>query len=113
MSYRAPEIKFNQPPPATVVTTSYRTENAPATLVSTEGQGIRKSQVHSNVLVSQHTHYQNTDNLYRPLKETFAHPEVVRQHASYTPEAAQSSMVSKGQYRRLNTKELHNLVILS
>ena len=60
-------------------------------------------------MVSQHTHYQNTDNLYRPLKETIAHPEVVRSHADYIPQATQSSMVSK-QYRRLDTKDLSNIV---
>ena len=78
MSYQAPQIKFSQPPPATVVNNSYRVEGNPqASLVSTgNGNYLTKSQAarHSNVLVSQHTHHPNTDNLYRPLKETFAHP---------------------------------------
>jgi len=112
MSYRQPEIKFGNAP-ATVVTSSYRNDLAPeSTIRREEKRYITTSQAsgrHSNVLVSQHTHHQNTDNLYRPLKETLAHPEVVRQHADYTPEAAKSSMVSQ-RYKRLNTKELHNLV---
>ena len=112
MTYQAPQIKFSSPPPATVVNNSYRVENPQTTVLSSgNGNFLTKSQAarHSNVLVSQHTHYQNTDNLYKPLKETFAHPEIVRQHANYTPEAAQSSMVSR-QYKRLDTKELHRLV---
>lgn len=116
MAYRQPEIKFSHAP-GTVVTSTYQTNNlAPETTIRREEtRYITTSQAggrHSNVLVSQHTHHQNTDNLYRPLKETLAHPEIVRQHADYTPEAAKSSMVSQ-RYRRLNTKELHNLVNLA
>ena len=60
-------------------------------------------------MVKSNTHYQNTDNLYRPLKETLAHPEIVRGHADYTPQAAQTSQVSRS-FKRLDTKELRNMV---
>lgn len=62
---------------------------------------IRKSQVQS-VPLTQGSHFSSTNQLYRPLKETLQHPEIVKQHAERTPLLAQSSLVSKD-YRRLNT----------
>jgi hypothetical protein len=66
---------------------------------------------HSTVSVRDNTHYQNTDNLYRPLKETIEHPEIVRQHEGFTPEAVKTSYVSR-EYRRLNTKDFQDIVHL-
>lgn len=68
-----------------------------------KGSNVRMSRIKEG------THYQNTNNLYRPLKETFEHPEILRQHEGLTPVVAQSSYVSK-EYRKLNTLELRNMV---
>ena len=69
---------------------------------------IRKSQVQS-VPLTQGSQFSCTNQLYRPLKETLQHPEIVRQHAELTPVLAQSSLVSKD-FRRLNTIELQDIV---
>lgn len=65
---------------------------------------IRKSQVQS-VPITQGSQFNTTNQLYRPLKDTLQNPDIVRQHAEYTPVIAQSSQVSKD-YRRLSTIEL-------
>ena len=61
---------------------------------------FRKSQVQTVPLV-QGSQFSNTNQLYKPLKETLQHPEIIRQHANLTPVLVQGSMVSKD-YRRLN-----------
>ncbi len=65
----------------------------------------------SRVSLRDGSRFNNTNNLYQPLKETLTHPEIVRQHQELTPVIAQSSLVSK-QYKRLNTLEFENLVHL-
>lgn len=62
---------------------------------------IRKSQVQT-VPLAQGSQFFSTNQLYRPLRETLQHPEIVRQHAERTPVLAQSSLLSK-EYKRLNT----------
>ena len=116
MSYRQPTINFQHSSGAAVSsapigqpTTSYMV--AESNVHNSEFG--KKSIVHDgyqSVLVREHTHYQNTENLYRPLKETLAHPQWSREHAQYAPEVSQTSQVSK-KYRRLDTKELNTIVI--
>ena len=57
----------------------------------------------------QGSQFSNTNQLYKPLRETLQHPEIVRQHANLTPVLVQGSRVSKD-YRRLNEYELQNIV---
>lgn len=66
---------------------------------------------HSRVSIRDRVGNPNTENLYRPLKETLANPQILRQHEGLTPLVAQSSLVSK-QYRRLDTLELQRLVLI-
>lgn len=65
---------------------------------------------HSRVSIRERTSNPNTENLYRPLKETLANPHIVKQHETLTPLVAQSSLVSK-EYRRLNTLDLQRMVV--
>jgi len=115
MTYRQPTINFQSSsgPVASAApigqpTTSYMVAD-PNPSYAEFG---KKSIVHDgyqSVLVKDNTHYQNTEKLYRPLKDTLSHPQWSREHAQYAPEVSQTSQVSK-RYRRLDTKEISNIV---
>ena len=115
MAYRQPTINFQNSKGTALgsgfignSSNSYMAAD-PAVPYSEYGKKSIAHDGYQSVLVNEQTHYQNTENLYRPLKETLANPQWSREHAQYAPDISQNSQVSK-RYRRLDTKEISNIV---